>query len=244
MFTSWPSSLLRSGKQGAYSKVQTNQLLSAVLVQWIFKHLVIKPNIYAGQFLNRMGTVWEQMPWCCLVERGWEGSTEDAYMAPPSRLNISQLFLPPSPPFPLLQWSGIVINFCCHFFSLIEWRPEDHEEETPGWFSVKRTPLWIVAENWPCVFGEWHIDLLVSEQSVLDSSTYFWTSMSWKLSGVKNLNHLTISLCCILVAICMGVALMLIAGWGGGVKHKIILKMVRKKIRCSVQPVSLKGYLC
>ena len=144
MFTSWPSSLLRSGKQGAYNKVQTNQLLSAVLVQWIFKHLVIKPNIYAGQFLNRMGTVWEQMPWCCLVERGWEGSTEDAYMAPPSRLNISQLFLPPSPPFPLLQWSGIVINFCCHFFSLIEWRPEDHEEETPGWFSVKRTPLWIV----------------------------------------------------------------------------------------------------
>lgn len=51
---------------------------------------------------------------------------------------------PPSPLFPLLQWSGIVINFCCHFFSLTEWRPEDHEEETPGWFSVKRTPLWIV----------------------------------------------------------------------------------------------------
>lgn len=70
MFTSWPSSLLRSGKQGAYNKVQTNQLLSAVLVQWIFKHVVIKPNIYAGQFLNRMGTVWEQMPRCCLVERG------------------------------------------------------------------------------------------------------------------------------------------------------------------------------
>ena len=139
--------------------------------------------------------------------------------------------LPPSPPFPLLQWSGIVINFCCHFFSLIEWRPEDQEEETRGWFSVKRTPLWIVWRwcSWKlaCVFGEWHIDMLVSEKSVLDSSTYFWTSMSWKLSGVKNLNHLTISLCCILVAICMGVALMLIVV--GGRQTQDYIEVGKKK---------------
>lgn len=68
-----------------------------------------------------------------------------------------------------------------------------------------------------CLIGEWHMDLLVSEQSVLESSTYFWTSMSWKLSVVKNLNHLTISLCYILVAICMGVALMLIS-WGSNIR--------------------------
>lgn len=45
-------------------------------------------------------------------------------------------------------------------------------------FSVKtdpslNSPKVGVAENSFCMFGEWHIDLLVSEQSVLDSSTYF-----------------------------------------------------------------------
>lgn len=45
----------RSGNQGAYNKVQTNQLLSAVLVQWIFKHLIIKANLYAGQFSEQDG---------------------------------------------------------------------------------------------------------------------------------------------------------------------------------------------
>lgn len=53
--------------------------------------------------------------------------------------------------------------------------------------------------------------------------------MSWKLSGVKNLNHLTISLCCILVAICTGVALMLIAGAGGGQTQDYIEDGKKKK---------------
>lgn len=57
-----------------------------------FKHLVIKANIYAGQFLNRMGTVWGADAMVVPCGKGVEGSTEDVYTAPPSRLNISQLF--------------------------------------------------------------------------------------------------------------------------------------------------------
>lgn len=119
-----------SGKQGAYNKMQTNQLLSAVLVQWIFKHLVIKPNIYSGQFLNRMGTVWEQMPRPCLVDWGVVKKLRGYLQGSTHQVHFLLILLPSNHLCRFCQWWGLVINFCCHFFSLIWWQSEDHKGKT------------------------------------------------------------------------------------------------------------------
>lgn len=79
----------RSGNRGAYNKVQTNQLLSAVLVQWIFKHLIIKTNLYAGQFSEQDGNSLGADARALTHEEGLlKQHRENIYLGPPIRWTL------------------------------------------------------------------------------------------------------------------------------------------------------------
>lgn len=103
-------------------------------------------------------------------------------------------------------------------FSLIEWKPEDHKEKIVGPFSFKTRPsmnLWRGC-SWKlaCVFPWWMAHKSVSFWAVYARIfSLFLNINELKAFSGKEFNHLPISLCYILVAICMGVAAMPIS-WG------------------------------
>lgn len=86
------------------------------------------------------------------------------------QLQFLPVLLPLSHRYRLPQWSGIVINFCWHFFSLTEW-PQDCKKTL-----VNFLLNWILLqyfEGGVCLTHELHVHLLVSVQSLMDSSSYF-----------------------------------------------------------------------